>query len=97
MELRPGLRLEMNKCIRCARCVRICSELVGVHAIEFIGRGFDIRLAFAPLMEASVYTRCDECLGGGALCADTCPTGALTVVDAGARLGPPFGRQKEGT
>ena len=37
----PLIELDPNKCILCGRCVRICSEVVGVAAYGFINRGFD--------------------------------------------------------
>jgi len=85
-DLRPGIRLDMNKCIRCARCVRICETVADVGAIGFVSRGFAERLVFAPGMDPGAHARCDACLASGALCADTCPTGALTVTDPEAKL-----------
>ena len=76
-DLRDGLRLDMNKCIRCARCVRVCSQLAQVDALDFVGRGFDNELLFAVVDDATLR-RCDACLADGALCVDTCPTGALS-------------------
>ena len=79
--LRPGLHLDMNKCIRCERCVRMCEEVVGPAALGFVLRGFDTRLYFALVGDSEAYARCDACLADdGAMCTDTCPTGALTVV-----------------
>jgi len=84
--LRAGIELDMNKCIRCTRCVRVCRELAEVDAIGLVFRGFDTRLIFAPLPDDETLGRCDACLANGALCVDTCPTGALATVDATARL-----------
>ncbi len=36
----PLIELDPNKCILCGRCVRMCSEVVGVAAYGFINRGF---------------------------------------------------------
>lgn len=82
--LRPGIELDMNKCIRCTRCERICRELAGVDAIGWVYRGFDTRLIFAPHPDEKTLQSCDQCLRRGALCVDTCPTGALEIVDATA-------------
>ena len=95
--LRPGILLEMNKCIRCSRCVGICREVAGVAAIDFIFRGFDTRLIFAPSPTAAIFERCDACLASGALCVDTCPTGALTVVNSEAKLAVPETDRREMT
>ena len=35
----PLIELDPNKCILCGRCVRICSDVVGVSAYGFINRG----------------------------------------------------------
>ena len=64
---------DRNKCILCARCVRICIE-AGSGVFGFMGRGFDttIEPPFSiPLGEDKNCTNCG-------LCVSTCPTGALT-------------------
>jgi formate dehydrogenase major subunit len=85
-DLRPGIHLDMNKCIRCGRCVRICETVADVGAIGFVSRGFGQRLLFAPWIDTMAVHRCDTCLASGALCVDTCPTGALSVTDSEATL-----------
>ena len=35
----PPLAREPGKCILCGKCVRVCEEIQGVAAIDFIGRG----------------------------------------------------------
>ncbi len=77
--LRPGIRLDMNKCIRCGRCVRICRDVVGAEALSFIQRGFDTRIFFAADSGTACRERCDTCAADQALCVDTCPTGALAL------------------
>ena len=61
------------KCILCGLCVRSCREVMDIHAIGLMGRGFktDISPAFnLPLDQ----TKCNNC----GLCVQLCPTGALT-------------------
>jgi len=69
----PLLVLDPNKCVLCGRCVRICSELVGVAAYGFVNRGFDTVVKPA-LGDSLLDTECVSC----GLCIGTCPTGAIS-------------------
>lgn len=62
-------------CILCSRCVRVCSEVVGVNAIEIVGRGFESHVAtpFDGLMIDSSCVFCGSCV-------QVCPTAALMPV-----------------
>lgn len=66
-------------CILCGRCVRVCDEIVGVHAIDFAGRGFEAHIAtpFDGPMKDSTCVFCGNCV-------EICPTAALMPV---SRLG----------
>ena len=69
----PFIEIDNNKCILCARCVRICKEVVGANALGLVNRGFDTFIA--PSMGNSLTeTDCESC----GSCISTCPTGALT-------------------
>ncbi len=63
---------DLNKCVLCGRCVRICSEIAGVGALGFNFRGFNTVVGTAvniPLSESTCVS-CGQCIS-------TCPTGAL--------------------
>lgn len=62
-----------SKCIRCKRCVRSCSELQGVNAIDSSFRGGDMLITTfseLPLNEVNCVA-CGQCVVH-------CPTGALS-------------------
>ena len=72
-----------NKCILCARCVRICQEVEGLGVLGFVNRGFDTIIEPSlglPLSE----TACEAC----GQCVSTCPTGALNVKSHLPKPGP---------
>jgi NADH dehydrogenase/NADH:ubiquinone oxidoreductase subunit G len=65
----PFIERNHNRCILCGRCVRICDEIQGVHAIDFQERGFNTLIGTAfnrPL-------NCEFC----GQCIAACPTAAL--------------------
>lgn len=65
------------KCILCGLCVRACSQVMNLTAIDLMGRGFstDVSTAYSlPLNQ----TTCNNC----GLCVQLCPTGALTEKSA---------------
>jgi formate dehydrogenase major subunit len=78
----PLIRIESDKCITCASCVRICDEVRGVHALTFIDRGFTTMVGpnfNDPLQD----TGCDAC----GMCIDVCPTGTISA-NTGKEAGP---------
>jgi formate dehydrogenase major subunit len=68
----PYLRVDMNRCINCYRCVRICAELQGQDVWHVVGRGDTDHIV--PGLAATLAQ--SSCVACGA-CVDTCPTGAL--------------------
>ena len=69
----PFIERDMNKCIACGRCVRVCAEVAGPACYDFSGRGFMIRVD-TPYGEALQLADCITC----GRCVTACPTGALT-------------------
>ena len=69
----PFITYEPNKCISCARCVRICSEVVMADTIQMVDRGFR-SLPDTAYHEPRTLKNCEFC----GQCVSTCPTGALT-------------------
>ena len=62
-------RAKPTRCILCGECVRYCDEVVGEHAIGFMGRGIDRRVAFFPEKARACLT-CQACF-------NLCPTGKI--------------------
>ena len=68
----PSLTRDPNKCVLCGDCVRVCSEVQGIGAIDFVGRGANSKVAPAFNQNLSEV----ECVNCGQ-CAAVCPTGAI--------------------
>ncbi len=78
----PFLERDMEKCILCGRCVKVCDEVQGVGAIDFAYRGFISKIC--PPYEEDL--KCEFC----GQCVAVCPTGALT-----GKMWSMKGRQKD--
>lgn len=65
----PFIERDMEKCILCGRCVKICDEVQGVGAIDFAYKGFIAKVC--PPFEKDL--NCEFC----GQCVMVCPTGAL--------------------
>ncbi len=70
----PSLVRDPNKCILCGDCVRMCSEVQGIGAIDFSFRGS--KSCVSPAFDKDLGDV--ECVNCGQ-CAQVCPTGALVV------------------
>ena len=71
----PYMRMDLSKCINCARCVRACDEIQGQFVLSMAGRGFDSRI----IKDDDLVFGDSSCVSCGA-CADTCPTAAISDV-----------------
>jgi predicted molibdopterin-dependent oxidoreductase YjgC len=69
----PFIDRDLNLCILCGRCVRICKEHHGLTAIDFVGRGSQTRIgeAFGRSLTEAGCRFCGSCI-------DVCPTGSLS-------------------
>ncbi|MCA1961575.1 MAG: molybdopterin-dependent oxidoreductase [Desulfomonile sp.] len=63
------IRFNMNLCIKCGMCVRICDEVQGVNELSFVGRGMhcEVSTDFGRPLD------CEFC----GQCAQVCPVGAI--------------------
>ncbi len=68
----PSIVRDQAKCILCGKCVRVCEEIMGVAAIDFVGRGSGTVVcpAFREGVNVSSCVNCGQCVM-------VCPTGAL--------------------
>jgi predicted molibdopterin-dependent oxidoreductase YjgC len=65
----PFVERDMEKCILCGRCVKVCDEVQGVGAIDHAYRGFETKIC--PPFERDLSCEfCGQCIA-------VCPTGAL--------------------
>lgn len=63
---------EPEKCILCGRCIKTCSNIQGIGAVNYSGRGFNAKVSTAyerPLGEVACIN-CGQCI-------NSCPVGAL--------------------
>ena len=69
----PLFTRDLDKCILCGRCVRMCQEVRGVGAIGLINRGIDTFVGTTRDLELK-DSGCKFCRA----CVEVCPSGALT-------------------
>lgn len=68
----PFIVRDMNKCIKCGKCVRVCSEVQGRDILHYSYRGFDTKITTA--MDTTLIE--SDCVFCGS-CVALCPTGSL--------------------
>ncbi len=71
-ESSPAIVRDMNKCIDCGRCIRVCDEIQGLSIYTFSDRGAD-SLPFPAYGVPMTYTDCIAC----GQCSAVCPVGAI--------------------
>jgi len=64
---------DLNRCVLCGRCVRMCQEIRGVGAIGFVNRGINtiVGTSYNLSMKDAGCKFCGACV-------EVCPSGALT-------------------
>jgi len=74
----PFIVRDMNKCILCGKCVRVCAEIQGNNVVDFAYRGFNTKVA--PALDAGLAGADSNCVFCGN-CVAVCPVGALAERD----------------
>ncbi len=69
IRLSPVVIMNVNRCIQCQRCVRMCADVVGAVALGTVEKGMDTAVTG---FEGSLAS-CDQCGN----CIEVCPVGAL--------------------
>ncbi len=65
----PLIEKHDARCVMCGRCVSVCTEVQGVHALDFVHNGYQSRIA--PVSRNSLD--CEFC----GQCVAVCPVGAF--------------------
>ncbi len=68
-EINPLIERNMNRCVLCGKCARVCDEVVGYGSYSFINRGFETKIATA----FDRGLNCEFC----GQCVSMCPVGAI--------------------
>ena len=64
------IRFNMNLCVRCGMCVRVCDEIQGENELSFINRGVECEVS----TDFGRPLNCELC----GQCAQICPVGAIS-------------------
>ena len=67
--LNEVIMINHNRCILCYRCVRVCDEQMGVHALDVSDRGSKSFIVTAQ----HKFMDCERC----GMCVEVCPVGAV--------------------
>lgn len=65
------IRFNMNLCIKCGMCVRICDEIQGEQELSFVNRGMNCEVS----TDFERPLNCEFC----GQCAQICPVGAISL------------------
>ncbi len=69
----PSIERNQNKCIKCGRCIQMCSEVQGLGILDYIGRSDDVEVkpAFGWYLGDVACVACGQC-------SVVCPVAAIT-------------------
>ncbi len=72
----PSIVRNLNRCIKCGRCVEMCKNVQAMHVLESMGRGHtvEVKPAFGKYLSDEFCTFCGQC-------ASVCPVGAIYEKD----------------
>ena len=72
----PSLVRNLNRCIKCGRCVDVCKTVQGLSVLDTMGRGHDMQItpAYHHLLSDVICTYCGQC-------SSVCPVGAIHEKD----------------
>lgn len=77
-----GIVRDVNKCIRCGRCVEVCRQVQGIGALTIDNFGTLAGVAMTGAKRWADSTKCVQC----GQCTLVCPTGALSEKDETDRV-----------
>ncbi len=71
-DLSESVLRDNNKCINCGNCVRVCGDIMNVHAIDFVNRGADeiVSPYAGKRLHDVACIKCGQCIAA-------CPVGAI--------------------
>jgi iron-only hydrogenase group A len=72
----PSILRNLNRCIKCGRCVDVCKNIQGINVLESMNRSHDMEItpAYGKFLSDESCTFCGQC-------ASVCPVAAITEKD----------------
>ena len=72
-ESSPSIIRNQNKCIKCGRCIQVCSQVQGLAILDYMGRGHtsEVKPAYGRYLNDVACVACGQC-------SSLCPVAAIT-------------------